>query len=89
VTQDKQLALFPAAAAATQPVSPVHLRLAKRGIRTVRARGPLRVKDLAMILGADIGDMWTAVGVARQWRRLEVRDGIAALAVPRDEGAAT
>jgi hypothetical protein len=88
VSQDKQLALFPAGTSARRPVTREHLVLARRVTRTARARGPLLVKDLAMILGADLGDVWLAVGIARQWRRVEVRDGIVALAVPHEEGAA-
>lgn len=88
--RDGQLELFAAPdSAARQPVTRAHLILAKRGIRAVQARGPLLVRDLALILGADIGDMWLGVGVARQWRKVEIRDGIVALAVAGDGEEAT
>lgn len=88
MSADEQLALFPAGTAARQPVTRGDIILAKRVARTVRARGPLRVTDLAMILGAEVGDMWLAVGIARQWRRVDVRDGVVALAAAREEGTA-
>ena len=86
MSPDRQLELFPADKTTRRPVTPAHLVLAKRGIRMVRARGPLRVRDLATILGADLGDVWLAVGVARQWRRVDVRDGVVVLAATDEEG---
>lgn len=86
---DGQLELFTLPdAAARQSVAPKHLRLSKQGIRILRRRGPLRVKDLALILGADVGDVWLAVGVARKWGKVQVRDGIVALAAAGEEGTA-
>ena len=88
MSRDKQLALFPAGVTAHRPVTREHLLLARRAVRTVRARGSLRVADLATILGAEVGEAWLAVGVARRWGRVEVHDGVVALAVPREEGTA-
>jgi hypothetical protein len=87
VTPDRQLALFPAGTT-RQPVTPALLILAKRLARTVRARGPLRVADLSIILGAEAGDTWLAAGIARQWRKVDVRDGVVSLAAPGGEGMA-
>ena len=87
MSPDRQLELFPAGTA-RQPVTPAHLIFAKRVVRTVRARGPLRVTDLSVILGAGAGDTWLAVGIARRWRSVDVRDGVVSLAAPREEGTA-
>jgi hypothetical protein len=86
---DAQLGLFPAAAPGKPPRRPVtraHLLLARRAIRAVTARGPLPVTELAAVLGADLGDMWLAVGIAQQWHRLSVCDGYAAAPAHREEG---
>ena len=87
MTRDKQLALFPSATVRT-PLTRAQVALAHRVIRTVMARGPLRLEDLARIRGADLSDVRFAVGVARNWGRVAVRDGVVVLATTGEEGTA-
>jgi hypothetical protein len=87
VSPGRQLPLFPTGAM-RRPVSRMHLVLARRAVRAVRARGPGRQADLAAILACDPADLRVAVGIAVQWRRVDGRDGCL-VAVPREGGQPT
>lgn len=82
MSENRQLALF-AATPLRQPLSREQVRLARRVVRTVRARGPIAQADLVGILGCTPAEARFAIGIAVQWRRIERRDGCL-VATPRE-----
>jgi hypothetical protein len=57
------------------PVTPARLHLAKQAVRGVRENGPVRDDELAAILGCDLAELRTAIGIAIRWRRIDRCDG--------------
>lgn len=57
------------------PVTPERLHLAKRVVRAVREHNPTRDDELAAILGCDLAELRTAIGIAARWRRIDRCDG--------------
>lgn len=84
---DDQLELFGGDAPqkpARRPVTRGHIVLAKRVARIINGRGPLHVTELATFLGAELPDVYLAVGIAGQWRRVDLCDGFVVPAAPHE-----
>ena len=67
------------------PVTPERLHLAKQVVRGVREHSPVRDHQLAAIVGCDLTELRSAIGIAIRWRRVD-RCGDWLVAVPSREG---